>query len=62
MKKKYFSVVNSMTPEEQEDIFEDTEEGKTDILQLELHKEEKETKAPMSINRFILICITGMKS
>ena len=44
-----------MPPQDELDIFEDAEEGKTDILQLELHKEEKETKPPITISKLILI-------
>ena len=38
-----------------EDIFEEAEEGKLDILNLEIHKEEKDTKPPMSIRKTVLI-------
>ncbi len=40
---------------EEDDVFADAEEGKVDVLQLELHKEEKKTKAPMTMSRLILI-------
>jgi len=39
----------------EEDIFEEAEEGKLDILNLEIHKEEKDTKPPMSIGKTVLI-------
>ncbi len=38
-----------------EDISEDVEEGEIDDLQLELHKEEKETKPPIPLNKLLLI-------
>jgi hypothetical protein len=44
------------TPQEtEEDIFEEAEEGKLDVLNLEIHKEEKDIKPPMSIRKTILI-------
>ena len=42
------------TTAEEEDIFEEAEEGKLDILELEIHKEEKDTKPPSSVRRIIL--------
>ena len=44
-----------MSTLEEEDIFADAEEGKVDMLQLELHKEEKKTKAPMAMSKLVLI-------
>ena len=44
-----------MSNQEEEDIFAEAEEGKVDMLQLELHKEEKKTKAPMPMSRLIVI-------
>ncbi len=44
-----------MSENNEEDIFEDVEEGKIDELQLELHKEEKETKPPIPLNKLLLI-------
>lgn len=44
-----------MVENKKEDIFEDADEGKMDDLQLELHKEEKETKPPIPLNRLLLI-------
>lgn len=40
---------------DKEDIFEDAKEGKSDLLELELHKEEKDTKPPAPLSRVILI-------
>ena len=45
------------TQNEEEDIFEEAEEGKSDLLQLELHKEEKDTKPPAPLSRIILIAL-----
>jgi hypothetical protein len=43
------------TQVDDEDIFEDAEEGKLDILELEIHKEEKETKPPLAVWKIIVI-------
>jgi len=42
------------TQVEDEDIFEEAEEGKLDVLELEIHKEEKDTKPPLTIRKTIL--------
>ncbi len=44
-----------MAENNEEDVFEDAKEGKIDELQLELYKEEKETKPPLPLNRLLLI-------
>lgn len=46
-----------MSTQNEEDIFEEAEEGKSDLLQLELHKEEKDTKPPAPISRIVLIAL-----
>jgi hypothetical protein len=46
-----------MANQEMDDLFEDTEEGKIDELELEIFKEEKKTKPPLPISRIVLIFV-----